>query len=298
METFLYLCTFNRFNGKFSIKRSFYQGLTLYNLLIIVLQSVHKDNHQQRGTTRPMININFNNLNPLEIMIHDKLSAYSKENSNIRIAQAAIICDCSVSKISKFVKKLGFTNYKQYIDFLYGKEIPESKESTELTRIQQFITDFDTTMIDEFLVLIKNHDKIVFFGYGPSLICAQYFEYKLRTSTNKVVIALSDELSVGSMVDETSLLVIFTVTGSFHSFENVYYQSREKGCEVAIVVEEYNTALFSQCDKIFWLSKTPQPSHLKPYEKSRTIFFIFMEEVIQRLIEANNTAADPGPSSE
>ena len=123
-----------------------------------------------------MININLNNLNPLEIMIHEKLTAYSKENTSIRIVQAATICDCSVSKISKFVKKLGFANYKQYINFLYGKELPQAKVSTELNRIQQFISDFDTTMIDEFLELIMNHDKIVFFGYGPSLICAQYFE--------------------------------------------------------------------------------------------------------------------------
>ena len=110
--------------------------------------------------------------------------------------------------------------------------------------------------------------------------------------------AVSDELSVGSMVDETSLLVIFTVTGSFHSFENIYYQSREKGCEVAIIVEEYNTALFSQCDKVFWLCKNPQPSHLRAYEKSRTIFFIFMEEVIQRIIEANILLADEASKSE
>jgi len=231
-----------------------------------------------------MINIDLNNLNPLEQHIYNTLLEYSKSHHKIRITKAAEICDCSVSKISKFVKKLGFKNFKQYLDFLYGKELPQKHHSTELERIKKFIDDVDVGMIDEFLELIRAHDKIVLFGYGPSLICAQYFEYRLRTCSNKMIIAVTDEISVASMVDSATLLIILTVTGKFHSFENVYMEAKNKGCEVAVVVEEYNTSLFTQCDKIFWLSKFPQPSSLLPYEKSRTVFFIFMEEIIQRLL--------------
>ncbi len=230
-----------------------------------------------------MINIDFNVLNSLEKGIHETLSIHSKTVDTIRITRAAELCGCSVSKISKFTKKLGFTNYKQYLDFLYGKDLGVTGHSSELTRIQNFIRDFDSRKVDEMIELIENHDKIVLFGYGPSLLCAQYFEYRLRTCTNKVIIAVPDDLSVASMTDDKSLLLIFTVTGTFQSFENIYHDTKEKGCDVAIVVEEYNTSLFEQCDKIFLLAKEPQPSHLLAYEKSRTIFFIFMEEVIQRL---------------
>lgn len=230
-----------------------------------------------------MIKIDSNNLNPLEHQIYETLMEYSKNNPKFRITQAAEICGCSVSKISKFVKKLGFSNFKQYLEFLYGGEVPESQESDELGRIKKFIDDFDTDLTDKFLELINAHNKIVFFGYGPSLLCAQYFEYRLRTCSNKLVMAVSDEISVTSMVDENTLLIILTVTGTFQSFEKVYHDAKSKGCDVAMVVEEYNTSLFDQCDKIFWLSKNPQPSYLKPYEKSRTIFFIFLEEIIQRI---------------
>jgi len=230
-----------------------------------------------------MIKIDSNNLNPLEHQIYETLMEYSKDHPKFRITQAAEICGCSVSKISKFVKKLGFSNFKQYLEFLYGGEVPESQQSDELGRIKKFIDEFDTDLTDEFLELINAHDKIVFFGYGPSLLCAQYFEYRLRTCSNKLVMAVSDEISVTSMVDENTLLIILTVTGTFQSFEKVYHDAKNKGCDVAMVVEEYNTSLFDQCDKIFWLSKNPQPSYLKPYEKSRTIFFIFLEEVIQRI---------------
>jgi len=234
-----------------------------------------------------MININFSALNPLEQHIHALLVEHSKLNLNIKITDAATLCQCSVSKISKFVKKLGFENYKQYLDFLYGREIMTTQSSNELVRLQHFIDDFDATKVDELIALIESHDKIVLFGYGPSLICAQYFEYRLRTCTNKIIIAVADEISVASMTNESTLLILLTVTGTFHTFENIYKDSKQKGCEVAMIVEEYNTDLFSQCDQIFWLSKYPQPSHLLVYEKSRTIFFIFLEEVIQKLMYRN-----------
>ncbi len=230
-----------------------------------------------------MITIDFNLLNPLEKTIQDTLSIYSKTHETIRIKDAAILCNCSVSKISKFTKKLGFHNYKQYLDFLYGNDIEESIQSPELKRLEHFIENFDTTKVDEMIELIQNHEKIVLFGYGPSLLCAQYIEYRLRTCINKVIIAVSDDVSIASMTDENSLLLIFTVTGSFQSFEKIYHDTKAKGCEVVIIVEEYNTNLFTQCDKIFLLSQESQPNYLLPYEKSRTIFFIFMEEVMQRL---------------
>lgn len=236
-----------------------------------------------------MIKIDSNNLNPLEHQIYETLMEYSKNNPKFRITQAAELCGCSVSKISKFVKKLGFVNFKQYLEFLYGGDVLQTQHSNELERIKTFIDEFDQKLTDEFLALINSHDRIVFFGYGPSLLCAQYFEYRLRTCSNKMVMAVSDKVSVSSMVDENTLLVILTITGTFQSFENVYNETKRKGGDVAMVVEEYNTALFDQCDKIFWLSNNPQPRHLKPHEKSRTTFFIFLEEVIQRI---QNNARD------
>jgi DNA-binding MurR/RpiR family transcriptional regulator len=239
-----------------------------------------------------MISIDISNLNSLEKQIYEILMKYSKDNPKFTINQAALLCNCSVSKISKFVKKLGFSNFKQYLDFLYGKEIILIEHSDELTRIKNFINDFDTNLTNDFLELIKAHDKIVFFGYGPSLLCAQYFAYRLSTCLNKMVMAVPDEISVTSMIDENTLLIFLTVTGTFRSFEKLYHDAKIKNCDVVMVVEEYNTALFDQCDKVFWLSKIPQPSYLKTYEKSRTIFFIFFEEVVLKIQSENRTLAE------
>ncbi|SIQ34450.1 MurR/RpiR family transcriptional regulator [Halanaerobium kushneri] len=234
-----------------------------------------------------MINIDLDNLNDFEKEIYAKLLEYSKDHPAFKIRDAAEVCDCSVSKISKYVKKLGFDNYKQYIAFLYDEEIPNKEQSDELKRIRNFIDDFDTSMIDEFIELIDQHEKLVLFGYGPSGAITEYFEYKFRTCTDKMVVSLSDDSSISSMLDDKTLLIIFTATGSFCSFKPIYEDAKEQGAKVAIVVEEYNTSLFNQCDKIFWLSKFNQPDYLEPYQKTRTIFFIFIEEVIRKIILNN-----------
>lgn len=231
-----------------------------------------------------MITIDLDALNPLEKQIHEKMIRRSKTMPTIRINQAAAFCHCSVSKISKFVKKLGFSNYKQYLDFLYGKDIKPIAGSNELHRVGSFIETFDTAMIDELLSLIDSHDKIALFGYGPSLLCARYFEYRFRNCSDKTFMAVSDEVTLNNMVDKSTLLLIITETGRFLSFQDIYTAAKQKGGRVVILAEEYNTELFTQCDKIFWLSPAPQPAHLKPYEKSRTLFFIFLEEIIQRLL--------------
>lgn len=244
-----------------------------------------------------MINVDFGKLNPLEIQIHNKLNEFAKSADTIRINTAAELCGCSVSKISKFVKKLGFSTYRQYLDFLGGREVPQVNLSNELTRIQQYLNDFNDALVDELLELMDRHNKIVLFGYGPSYLCAQYFEYRLRVVTNKIVIAVSEEMSVASISDKDTLVILLTVTGTFKSFEQIYTTSKSRGCEVAMVLEEYNTEVFNQCDRIFWLCKYPQAEKLLPYEKSRTVFFIFLEEVIQRIIARKN-AALPEPSED
>ena len=236
------------------------------------------------------MNIDENHLNPLELQIHQKLSEFAASNEVVRIGQAAELCGCSISKISKFVQKLGFDGYKQYMQFLQGREMPQEKQSSELARVRQYIDSFDESMVSELLELMESHNNIILFGYGPSFLCAQYFEYRLRIFSNKIIVALSDEISVASIADENTLLIIMTVTGAFQSFQNVCAESKKKGCDVVIVAEEYNTNLFGQCDRIFWLSKYPQPQGLLPYEKTRTVFFLFFEELIQSILRQRTKA--------
>lgn len=239
-----------------------------------------------------MITIDMNKLNPLEFQIHNKLIDSSKNIDNLKIAQAAEICGCSVSKISKFVKKLGFENYKQYINFLYGREIPQEKSSNELERVKNFIDNFDYSLVNEFIEMINTHDKIILLGYGPSFICTQYFEYKLRINTSKFVISVPDQISAERLIDENSLIVIFSTTGKFQPFDRIHKYAIEHNAKVLLIIEEYNPSILDDYEKIFMLTTSTQSDDFKPHEKSRVIFFIFIEEVIRQIIYNNRKKDD------
>jgi DNA-binding MurR/RpiR family transcriptional regulator len=157
-----------------------------------------------------MINLDLRSLNSLEETIHERMVVRSQSSTTIRIREAAELCGCSVSKISKFVKKLGFRNYKQYLDFLYGRLVDLTEDSDELERIKTFLDNFDKTMVDNLLALIDQYPKIVVFGYGPSMLCAQYFEYRFRNCSDKMVIAVNDEVTVDNIVNESTLLILLT----------------------------------------------------------------------------------------
>jgi len=232
-----------------------------------------------------MLSIDFTTLNDLEKKIHKTLQEAITDQPAMRITEAASLCGCSVSKISKCSKKLGFTNFKQYVDFLNNRERKISPSSTELLRIQNFITHFDEGIVDEMVQLIEDYEKIVLFGYGPSLLCAQYIEYRLRTATNKVVVAVVDDVSAASMTDSKTLLIMFTVTGKYRNFTHIYASAQEKKTKVVIVALHYNTSLINQCNTIFFLTDEPPSQHIVPYEQPRTLIFIFMEEVMRIISE-------------
>src|SRR6478735_2482158 len=136
-----------------------------------------------------MININLNKLNPLELSVHNKLSSIIKSNENIKILEAADHCDVSSSKVSKLVRKLGFESFKQYKQFFSGEQIisEDKKKSTELERLKNYIENFDPVLIDNFLTIFKQYNKIVLFGLGPSFICMEYFAYKLSLLVYKII---------------------------------------------------------------------------------------------------------------
>lgn len=231
-----------------------------------------------------MLNVDKTRLNSSERKIVDELVAHAKTNPLLKIKEAAEICGCSVSQVSKVIKKAGFSGYKNFIQVLSTGEKPRAPALEELERLKRVIEDFDTAAIDEFVSLLYEHEKIILFGYGPSLISTQYFEYKLRFCSNAFVTTAPDEQSAMSMLDQSTLLIIFTTTGQYRSFTSLTAEAKKKGADVVVVSEEFNPLLLENCNRYFVLTRHKQAEMLKPHEKTRTVFFIFFEQVILKIL--------------
>lgn len=240
-----------------------------------------------------MINVNLDILNQLEMTIYKTILNSVKsvnEDTVFNISTASNLCGVSTSKVSKTVKKLGFKNYKEFIKYCRGDlvETNESQVSDELKRISNYIENFDDSIVSNVIKKINNFDKIVIYGLGPSFICAQYFEYKLRTCTSKSVLAVNDEVQIKNTVDSDTLFIILSVTGKFSSFDHVCNIIEKNQGEVLIILEEYNSIHYPGVKNIIYLTNFKQSDELEPYEKTRTVLFIFIEEIIRKLSLMSN----------
>jgi len=231
------------------------------------------------------MNINESKLNEMEMNIHKKLTTIVRENPHLKILEAADQCTASPSKISKYVKKLGFDNFKQYKLYFSGQIINQKKHSNEIERIKDYLKSFDETLVDKFLAQFNMYDKIVLFGLGPSYICSEYFAYKLNFVSDKKIFVTQESHSVQRLADPNTLVIIFSTTGNFSNFDALAKQVKENNSHIILILEEYNPNISKQIDNIFYLTDTQQQQELLPYEKTRTVFFIFIEEVITKLMK-------------
>jgi len=239
-----------------------------------------------------MLQMDMGKLNSLELTIHNTILAATRAECNLKITKAAQICGVSPSKISKFTKKLGFSGYKDYINFIYGRgKVGKSPQvnDDEIMRVKGFVDSFNLDVVDRLFGLINRYDRIILFGYGPSFLCAEYFEYKLKIITQKFIITANEENVVKNLINEESLLIVFSTTGKFRSFSELFDNAKAKKAGYVLIAEEYNTELLNDIDNVIFLTNSFQSNELDPYLKSRSTFFILIEVLMQRLISRNKS---------
>lgn len=233
-----------------------------------------------------MLDIRIESLNNVEKKILDILRGHlvAEPQRYITITEAARLCQVSSSKVSKTAAKLGFESYKKFIAFYQGGQLNPStnyRQQSELERISKFINSFDYSIAEKTFQIMIRHSKIIFYGFGPSFICAQYFVYKLQCLTNIPIFATSDATTLKHCLDKGCLLVILTVTGAFADFKPMISDAEQNGASILMVLEDYNKNMYPEVSHKIFLTDQMQPNHLQPFEKTRTCFFIFFEEVIR-----------------
>ncbi|WP_337262398.1 MULTISPECIES: MurR/RpiR family transcriptional regulator [unclassified Serratia (in: enterobacteria)] len=231
-----------------------------------------------------MIKIDYKSLNALEKKLLDSTKECIQHNSTVSITELSAQFDVSTSKISKFVRKLGFESFKQYKKFIISEhnDAPPAKPSSELQRIADYIANFDDNLAHDFWLKIKDCNKLIIYGLGPSYICADYFAYRLRIFSDVFTLATNEVTTVRNSDSKDTKLLVLSTTGLFKSFDEDLSGLNYK--EIIFLFEEFRYFPKLQQNTLFYLTNSGGNSELKPYEKSRTLFFIFLEEVIQKFM--------------
>ena len=179
---------------------------------------------------------------------------------------------------------MGFESFKQYKKFLISGQIdpPPIKPSDELQRISEYIANFDDNLAHDFWLKLKDCNKLIIYGLGPSFICADYFAYRLRIFSDIFTLATNEITIVRNADNKDTKLLVLSTTGLFKAFDEDLSDLNYK--EIIFLFEEFRYFPKLQKNTLFYLTNSSGNSAIKPYEKSRTLFFIFLEEIIQKFI--------------
>ncbi|MFV0246935.1 MAG: MurR/RpiR family transcriptional regulator, partial [Mycoplasmatales bacterium] len=161
-------------------------------------------------------------LTATEVKISDKISANLDKVGNMSISELAKLCNVSPSKITKYSKKLGFSGYKEFSYQILNDRYSTGEEKGsafeyQKEKIEQFFDSFSDGKLEDLKALILNSEKTYMFGRGPSLKVCEYYEPRLRVSTNKNIVSNYDEylfdLDVDHKDQQKKLMIVLTVSG-------------------------------------------------------------------------------------
>lgn len=158
--------------------------------------------------------------------------------SDYSINEIAELCNVSKSKISKFVRKLGF---EDFLDFKWSGELEEGRLYYTKDQSTINITDYlckngvkqyldvlskdiellfekaDISQIDEFVSYLHDYKKIAAFGMGYSEAAASNLSYKMMFY-HKYVFTTSvfqEQIKYIKQADKETLLIIFSNRGGY-----------------------------------------------------------------------------------
>ena len=160
--------------------------------------------------------------------------------NNISIGTMADLCSVSKSTISKFVKQLGFEDYKEFKAEAYSRGKREVyikdlntinitdyilQKGTEeyldvlFADIRYLFFKTDSKKIEQLVTLIHDYEEVAAFGEGYSETAALNFQHKMSFYQKFIYTTTNDRKQVAyiSRAKENTLLLIFSNSGRYIS---------------------------------------------------------------------------------
>ncbi len=235
-------------------------------------------------------------LNSKDISISDKIVANINIVPDMNINELADLCDVSVSKISKYAKKLGFNGFKDFIyrlkqDHNHSRDKGGAFEYQK-EKILEFFEDYNPDKVMEIQRLILESNKIYLFGRGPSNNVCEYYTPRLRVATGKDIISDYDEylfdLDYANLEHkEKRTVIILTVSGKSIKVHEMLQTCKDRNIQTICISSYHNEKLKNNADVYL-----PLINRKEVFDKSvirgRTMFFIFLEILTQDFLDKNN----------
>lgn len=230
--------------------------------------------------TRLLAVINAGNIDSTDYQIAQAFLAHYDELHDLSITEIAQICNVSKSKISKFVKYLGFDDFIDLKDNVFKHEFTNKFKNERnfnrnilddiykngydhfktaiLTDIQNLFADTDQALIRQLATDIHHYQHVAAFGLLFSGIGALDLQYKLAYH-DKYITCFSDDKKQDNFVKNASddtLIIIYSNSGDFVEFNQTFLSQSQKksflnsNAKIVVITSNDNTQLLPFVDYV------------------------------------------------
>lgn len=232
-------------------------------------------------------------LSATDIAISDKIISHTDKVLQMNISELAIFCGVSVSKISKYSKKLGFNGFKDFI-FQLKIDYNNSRDKGgafdyQKDKINLFFEDYNPEIVENIQNIIMNSNKIYLFGRGPSHNVCEYYTPRLRVATGKNFISDYDEYLFdldyfNQNENDKKTAIILTVSGKSKKVHEMLKICNDRNITTICISSYYNDKLAKNSTEYLSLINRKEVFD-KSVIRGRTLFFIFLEILTQDFLD-------------
>ena len=206
------------------------------------------------------------------------LKNYNKIPS-LTIYDLADVCFVSASSITRFIRTLGYQNYKEFkkeiqdtlkIDVDYSKSVhfattedlqPIFKRYTDhvIENIQYTYNNIDYEQLHRVAQMIHEADEIAFLGLEYANFLGIHFQNKMASLNKFIQIGVTEQkqLELAKNAHEGMLFIITSLEGSyFYRHSEILDILREKKCKIVAISMVSAGKVLNYCDEIIVCNKT------------------------------------------
>ena len=207
------------------------------------------------------------------------LENMDKDMENISIMELAEMCFTSISTISRFVKKLGYTSFNEFklkciekrrldseivvdneVNLRFGTRDHKALISGLAQSIGESLMNFAETVdleaMDQLVQMIHDTKDIYLFGFHLSGYFIQNLQYHLFHAGKFASYACleGDQEKLAELSAVNSLSIIFSVDGNFlRNKSEIFFTLKKNGGKIVLVTQNPALKMADQCDYVYYL---------------------------------------------
>lgn len=235
-----------------------------------------------------LINKYYERLNETDIYILERIVSNESKLSNIGIEELAKLCNTSKSTIMRLTKKIGFSGYSEFKNYLKweNKNNANSDINSELFSIMN--TDFQATMklledslsIQEVAKKIYGSNMILLYSTGVGQkYCASEMQ-RLFMQLNKHMYRADgyEEFSLSSKnLKENDLVFIFSLSGDAKGLEDVLHILKLNKVTIVSITNMQQNKLSTLADYRLYMFSSPLELEQKLIHNSFSNAYVVIE---------------------